>query len=115
MWYNVSSGDAVGKLHNKCLWVGVRGMRMRWLVRGVVQGVGFRMWAAREARSLGLAGWVRNLADGSVEAEAEGEQTGISALEARLRRGPPHSVVREFRRIAPGDDMLPLRFEVRRE
>ncbi|MEO5509541.1 MAG: acylphosphatase [Longimicrobiales bacterium] len=89
-------------------------MRARWIIQGVVQGVGFRMWAAREARSLGLAGWVCNRSEGSVELEAEGEETGIGALEVRLRRGPPNARVHVCRRTRASDDVLPTTFEVRR-
>jgi acylphosphatase len=60
----------------------------RFLVRGRVQGVGFRWFVEREARSLGIAGWVRNNHDGSVEVFAEGTRDQLSGLHARLREGP---------------------------
>ena len=60
----------------------------RFLIQGIVQGVGFRYFARREARELKLAGYVRNLADGSVEAVARGDEATLAALEAALRRGP---------------------------
>ena len=53
-----------------------------------MQGVGFRAFASREARSLGLDGFVRNLPDGSVEIEAEGTREALEHLLARVRRGP---------------------------
>jgi acylphosphatase len=53
-----------------------------------VQGVGFRAFASREARSLGLDGFVRNLPDGSVEIEAEGSRAALEHLLARVSRGP---------------------------
>jgi acylphosphatase len=60
----------------------------RAVVHGVVQGVGFR-WAARvEANRLGLAGWVRNLPDGTVEVEAEGPREALDGLARWLGRGP---------------------------
>ncbi len=62
---------------------------VRILVRGRVQGVGYRDWAARQARSLGLGGWVRNRQDGSVELLAAGEEGALEELEARCRQGPP--------------------------
>ena len=58
-------------------------------VTGRVQGVGFRYFTERCASREGLHGWVRNLADGAVEAEAEGEAEAIARFEAALRVGPP--------------------------
>jgi acylphosphatase len=63
--------------------------RLRAVVRGRVQGVGFRYSTEDEANRLGLAGWVRNLPDGGVELEAEGEQGALDRLLAFLRQGPP--------------------------
>jgi acylphosphatase len=60
----------------------------RFLVRGRVQGVGFRWFVEREAHLLGLAGWVRNNADGSVEVLAMGSRDQLLALQSRLRAGP---------------------------
>ena len=60
----------------------------RYLVRGRVQGVGFRWFVEREAHMLGIAGWVRNNADGSVEVLAQGTRDQISGLRSRLREGP---------------------------
>jgi len=60
----------------------------RFLVRGRVQGVGFRWFVEREAHILGIAGWVRNNHDGSVEILAQGTRDQISGLHSRLREGP---------------------------
>jgi acylphosphatase len=60
----------------------------RFLVRGRVQGVGFRWFVEREAHILGVAGWVRNHADGSVEVLAQGTRDQLSGLRSRLREGP---------------------------
>jgi acylphosphatase len=60
----------------------------RFLVRGRVQGVGFRWFVEREAHILGIAGWVRNNHDGSVEVLAQGSRDQISGLHSRLREGP---------------------------
>jgi acylphosphatase len=58
------------------------------VIRGRVQGVGFRWFAQREARGLGLTGFVRNLADGAVEVEAEGDRARLERLVEALREGP---------------------------
>jgi acylphosphatase len=60
----------------------------RFIVRGRVQGVGFRWFVEREAHILGIAGWVRNNADGSVEVLAQGTHDQLSGLRSRLREGP---------------------------
>jgi acylphosphatase len=60
----------------------------RYLVRGRVQGVGFRWFVEREAHMLGIAGWVRNNHDGSVEILAQGTRNQLSGLHSRLREGP---------------------------
>jgi acylphosphatase len=60
----------------------------RYIVRGRVQGVGFRFFVEREAHTLGIAGWVRNNFDGSVEILATGTQEQLSALRAKLQTGP---------------------------
>ena len=57
-------------------------------VTGVVQGVGFRWFVREKARRLGLAGWVRNLPDGSVEVAASGEAGQVELLRAVLAQGP---------------------------
>jgi len=66
----------------------------RFWVSGQVQGVGYRYFAARVARELGLKGWVRNLSDGRVEAYAAGPAHHLEDFEARLRKGPPAGDVR---------------------
>ena len=58
-------------------------------VRGRVQGVGYRVFALREAMALGLGGWVANEADGSVRVVAEGRRGDLDTLLDRLRKGPP--------------------------
>jgi acylphosphatase len=60
----------------------------RFLVRGRVQGVGFRWFVEREARLLGVAGWVRNNADGAVEVLAQGTREQLAGLRTRLQQGP---------------------------
>ena len=65
----------------------------RYLVTGRVQGVGYRYFVLREAERLGLAGFARNLPDGSVEVVAEGAEEVLGQLEARLRAGPSFASV----------------------
>jgi len=60
----------------------------RFIVRGRVQGVGFRWFVEREAHILGIAGWVRNNPDSSVEVFAVGSRDQLSGLRSRLREGP---------------------------
>jgi acylphosphatase len=60
----------------------------RFLVRGRVQGVGFRWFVEREAHILQIAGWVRNNADGSVEVLAIGTRDQLTGLRSRLQEGP---------------------------
>ena len=75
------------------------------VVRGVVQGVGFRFYVQHRAAELGLDGWVRNLADGRVEVEALGWDEELERLEKLLWHGPPgarvHSVKVERREGKP--------------
>jgi acylphosphatase len=76
----------------------------RFWVSGQVQGVGYRYFAARVARELGLRGWVRNLSDGRVEAYAAGPVRRLEDFEGRLRQGPPAGDVRgvEVEDVASG-------------
>ncbi len=60
----------------------------RFVVSGRVQGVGFRYFVYRQAQALGLAGWVRNLPDGRVEAFVEGQPAQLEQIEELLREGP---------------------------
>ena len=68
-------------------------MRMEATVTGRVQGVGFRWFARDRAAALGLSGWVRNRADGSLEVLAEGPVEALDAFEEALRLGPPGAAV----------------------
>ncbi|HKY14563.1 MAG TPA: acylphosphatase [Microthrixaceae bacterium] len=68
-------------------------VRLRVLVRGQVQGVFFRASAAEEARRLGVSGRARNLADGSVELEAEGAAAAVDAFVDWCRHGPSRARV----------------------
>jgi acylphosphatase len=86
---------------------------LRAVVRGVVQGVGFRFYAERSARALGVRGWVRNRADGSVESYAEGEEDAVAEYLRRLERGPAGSRV-DGVDVEPADPTGAEAFEVRR-
>jgi len=68
-------------------------IRCAFVVRGRVQGVGFRWFVAEAAAEHGISGFVRNDQDGSVRGEAEGEPAAIAAFLAALRRGPRHARV----------------------
>lgn len=65
------------------------------IVRGRVQGVGFRAFTQKKAHELGLNGWVRNLRTGEVEVEAEGTQQDLEAFLLHLKKGPLFSAVEE--------------------
>ena len=67
--------------------------RVHVVVTGLVQGVWFRDSCQREARALGIGGWVRNRMDGSVEAEFEGPAAAVERMVAWCREGPPRARV----------------------
>lgn len=69
------------------------GARLRAVVSGRVQGVNFRWSTVREARGLGLTGWVRNRPDGTVETVAEGPRARLERFLAYLNDGPPAAMV----------------------
>jgi len=62
---------------------------LRLRISGRVQGVGYRAWAQKTARKLGLCGWVRNLTDGTVEALAQGPADAVHQFAAACQAGPP--------------------------
>ncbi|NDL57452.1 acylphosphatase [Phytoactinopolyspora mesophila] len=70
-------------------------IRRRVVVHGMVQGVFFRDTCRREAVRHGVGGWVRNNADGTVEAVFEGQPEGVEAMVAWARQGPPSAQVRQ--------------------
>ncbi|MDO8431723.1 MAG: acylphosphatase [Candidatus Binatus sp.] len=69
--------------------------RIRLIIRGRVQGVGFRFAARDEAKNRALAGWVRNLSNGDVEIVAEGRRRDLQALVAWAHLGPSYARVDE--------------------
>jgi acylphosphatase len=68
----------------------------RYVIAGRVQGVGFRWFTHDAAAREGVHGWVRNLADGSVEVIAEGERASVDRVELAVRRGPASARVERF-------------------
>jgi acylphosphatase len=83
----------------------------RLAIHGVVQGVWFRESMRQEAERLGVSGWVRNRADGSVEAIVQGSAEAVESLVAWARRGPPQARV-EGVEVAPAEGDF-ARFEKR--
>jgi acylphosphatase len=69
--------------------------RLDVVVRGRVQGVGYRVFALRAAMQLGLTGWVANLPDGAVRCVAEGDAASLEELARQLRAGPPAALVEQ--------------------
>ena len=72
----------------------------RYLVRGRVQGVGYRYFVMREANALGVSGFARNLPDGTVEVVAEAADEVLELFEDRLRQGPSFASVKALDRSA---------------
>ena len=68
-------------------------IRLEVTVRGIVQGVGYRWFAVREAQVRGLTGWVANERDGSVRVVAEGPPGAIAGYRAALEAGPGGAIV----------------------
>lgn len=72
-------------------------IRRRVVISGLVQGVAFRWHTRSKARELGLLGWVRNLANGRVEATFEGEDQNVNEMIEWCKRGPSHSRVEDLK------------------
>lgn len=85
-------------------------MRARFIVTGQVQGVGFRAWAVGQAARLDLQGYVRNRADGAVEAEAEGDPDAVARFRDLLAQGPHNARVQRIIEEPPGIEELPDTF-----
>ena len=91
------------------------GARLRLVVRGRVQGVGFRWFVREAARAAGLSGWVRNNPDGSVELEAGGPAPALDRLRAAVGSGPAGAAVEQvLEQPAAPDAALPFPFTVNR-
>jgi acylphosphatase len=88
---------------------------LRWIVKGRVQGVSYRYFAQQNAAELGLCGFTKNLADGTVEVQVEGDAAELGAFKARLREGPPQGRVDEITEseLAPHEGPRWQRFDIR--
>ena len=84
----------------------------RLRIHGQVQGVFYRNWSAAEARRLGLAGWVRNRRDGSVEMLLHGPEQPLAAMIELCRAGPPAAVVNRID-VEKTEESVPNGFEMR--
>ncbi len=87
--------------------------RVEAVVRGRVQGVGFRWFVLEEARRRGLRGWVANQADGSVACVAEGPRGDLEDLLVALARGPVSAIVERVQSTWPPATGAPAGFEIR--
>jgi acylphosphatase len=79
---------------------------VRLIIKGSVQGVGYRWWARGEARRLGVDGWVRNRFDETVELVAAGPRTAVEAMIEACWSGPPSAAVHVVQRLEADDDGL---------
>ncbi len=84
------------------------------IIRGRVQGVGFRWFVREEARRRDLAGWVQNRSDGGVEVAAAGPDAALEAFEAQLRIGPNGAGVTELEAISESNLALAKPFAILR-
>lgn len=85
----------------------------RLIVSGHVQGVGYREWTRREAAARGLAGWVRNRRDGTVEAVIAGDAAALAAMRAAMQRGPTFAKVAAIQQSDADPADAPMPFEIR--
>ncbi len=88
-------------------------IRANFLVKGLVQGVGFRWYILREAEEIGVTGYVRNTWSGEVEIVAEGEEWQIEALHEKAKQGPMRSRVTAVRVVKEAANNEFNKFEIR--
>jgi len=89
-------------------------MASHLIIKGIVQGVGYRAWFLSQAQALRLRGWVRNRSDGSVEAVVCGAPQAVDEMIALARRGPPAARVRQLNaHPVPDDNVAEADFELR--
>lgn len=79
------------------------------IIRGRVQGVGYRAWLEQQATAAGLEGWVRNRRDGRVEAVFAGSPKIAAEMVALCRHGPPSAKVEAVLNQPTNDDLLGMR------
>lgn len=89
-------------------------IRKHLAITGIVQGVGYRFWAMKRARELGLGGFVRNMPDGSVEILLDGPEPLVNRMIELCERGPAWATIRaieelESRGSLPEEAMSPFR------
>ncbi len=82
---------------------------VRVVIRGRVQGVGYRAWTEYAALERGIAGWVRNRRDGAVEALFAGVQADVRTMIEACREGPPNARVQTIDQLSAAADDLALR------
>ncbi|MEJ5199366.1 MAG: acylphosphatase [Anaerolineae bacterium] len=87
--------------------------RVRVVIKGYVQGVGFRASCARQANALGVAGWVRNQWDGSVEALFDGDAAAVDRMIAWCWRGPAMAEVTSVEVMDAPEEPTPRFFSIR--
>jgi acylphosphatase len=88
-------------------------VRVQVLVSGVVQGVNYRWFVVDKATALGLSGWVRNLSDGRVEAEIEGDRETVDQLISAMREGPRLAHVTDLVQVSLAYEGSHTEFRVR--
>ncbi len=87
-------------------------MRLHVVIRGRVQGVGFRWFVREAARKLDVAGWVRNQRDGSVEVTADATREALDAFRRVLTEGPPGATVLTVDDVETGNEILERPFTI---
>lgn len=84
------------------------------IISGRVQGVGFRYFTYKNARELGIKGWVQNLRDGTVEVVLEGPPENVETMVERLKKGPPSARVRQVEEVESVNSEDFKKFSIRR-
>ena len=88
-------------------------LRFHILISGRVQGVGYRFFTKDKASKYGVSGWVKNLPDGRVEAEVQGDENDLLDLLSVLRKGPPLGYVKDIVKYEIPADETDMDFRIR--